>query len=154
MIGRLLVHLMGGWWAQRQRLLAARGPWRRLLLEVYRANLREHGSYISPRAIFAGRPVLPHGPTGIFIAPRARIGRDVTIYQQVTIGANDRPGSAGFGSPTVGDGVVIYAGAQLVGRVDVGPGAVIGAGAVVARDVPARAVVVCAPVRVLPGVAS
>lgn len=104
------------------------------------------GCYISERAQIAGGLKMPH-PTGIVIGEDVRVGSDVTIYQNVTLGSSDR----GAGSyPTIGDNVIIFANAVIVGRVNIGEGARIGAGAVVLKDVPAHATAVGNPARVLP----
>lgn len=146
---RILVRLSGGWWALRERTVRARGPLRRVYAGVYKLYLEQLGGYVSLLTTFAGPPRFPHKPIGVFIAPGAVIGQGVTIYQQVTIGKNDTETSPRFGSPTIGDGVYLGAGAKVIGAVTVGAGARIGAGAVVVRDVPAGATVVAAPVRVL-----
>jgi serine O-acetyltransferase len=82
--------------------------------------------------------MFPH-PVGIVIGDGAVIGRNVRIYQNVTLGLT----ANGVGAyPTIEDGVAIYAGAVVMGGITVGAGAVIGANAFVSRDVPAGAVVV------------
>jgi serine O-acetyltransferase len=82
--------------------------------------------------------MFPH-PVGIVIGDGATIGRNVRIYQNVTLGLT----ANGVGAyPTIEDGVSIYAGAVVIGGITVGAGAVIGANAFVSRDVPAGAVVV------------
>jgi serine O-acetyltransferase len=76
---------------------------------------------------------IPH-PYGVVVHASAVIGDRCTIYQGVTVGEdNVRPGV-----PTIGDDVVIGAGAAVLGPVHVGDGARIGANAVVLRDVPSR----------------
>lgn len=82
---------------------------------------------------------LPH-PYGIVINRTARIGAGVTIYHQVTIGANDH--SNDILAAEVGDNVYIGSGAKIIGHVIIGNGAKIGANAVVTRNVPAGATVV------------
>ena len=80
---------------------------------------------------------LPH-PQGIVIHGQTRIGRDVVIGHQVTLGGRDISPAA----PNIEDGAYIGAGAKILGGVTVGCGATIGANAVVTRDVPAGATVV------------
>ena len=98
---------------------------------------------------FAGKPCLPHGWQGIFISNEAKIGRDVTIFQQVTIGSNNLPGSKGEGAPVIGDHVYIGAGAKIIGGVTIGDHCRIGANAVVYTDMPPHSVAVCAPTRII-----
>ena len=84
----------------------------------------------------------------IIIAQTARIGKNASIHQGVTIGRVFAGAKAGV--PTIGDNVVIFAGAKLLGNIKVGNGAVIGANAVVVKDVPANAVVAGIPAKVIP----
>jgi serine O-acetyltransferase len=92
-----------------------------------------------PKTVF-----LPH-PMGIVIHSGTRIGDDVVIGHQVTLGGRDLTNAA----PHVEDGVYIGAGAKILGGVRIGCGATIGANAVVTKDVPAGATVVGAN-RLLP----
>jgi serine O-acetyltransferase len=85
-------------------------------------------------------------PYGIVIHSMARIGENVRIAQNVTIGGkSDRD----KGAASVGNDVLIGAGAILLGQISVGDGAVIGAGSIVLKDVPAHATVVGNPARVI-----
>jgi serine O-acetyltransferase len=85
-----------------------------------------------PKTVF-----LPH-PLGIVIHSGTRLGNDVVIGHQVTLGGRDLTS----GAPQIEDGVYIGAGAKILGGVRVGRGATVGANAVVTKDVPPGAVVV------------
>ena len=87
---------------------------------------------------------LPHGVNGIVIHPSVRIGDGVMLFHQVTLGQRDRRGG-----PTICNGVVLGAGAKVLGPITVGEGARVGAGAVVLADVPPFATVVGVPARVV-----
>lgn len=84
---------------------------------------------------------------GIVVHPRAVIGRNCNISQNVTIGQANRGRNAG--SPIIGKQVYLGPGAKVVGAVRIGDRAAVGANAVVTRDVPDDAVVVGAPARVI-----
>lgn len=105
---------------------------------VWRLNLLLTGADIHPGAEIGGGLRLTH-TSGIVIGSGARIGSNVTLLHEVTLGGSSR----GFfdesftdGFPDVGDDSKIGAGAKLLGPIKVGRGCFIGANAVVARDVP------------------
>jgi len=140
----------GGLWRYRERFRTSTNPLvKRVRNFVYTHYLEQLGSFIAIEAEFAAEPYFPHGVTSIFVAPRTQIGTGVTIHQQVTIGLNDLLGSKGFGSPTIGNNVYIGAGAIIIGNVKIGDGARIGAGALVVKDVPAGALAVSPPARLV-----
>lgn len=85
-----------------------------------------------PKTVF-----LPH-PLGIVIHSATRIGENVVIGHQVTLGGRDLTNTV----PQVEDGVYIGAGAKILGGVRIGRGATVGANAVITKDVPAGATVV------------
>lgn len=83
----------------------------------------------------------------IVIAQEVVIGRYASIHQGVTIGRIFNGKKAGV--PTIGNNVVIFAGAKILGKVNIGDNAVIGANAVVTSDIPKGSVAVGCPARVL-----
>ena len=92
--------------------------------------------------------IIPH-PHGTVLGA-ARIGSDVTIYQQVTLGAKVADWSHDLSTrPVVEDGVTITAGAKILGPVTLGQGCLVGANAVVVSDVGPGQVVGGVPARVL-----
>jgi serine O-acetyltransferase len=86
---------------------------------------------------------------GIVIGETAEIGEDTTLYHGVTLGGTSW--NKGKRHPTLGRGVVIGAGAKVLGPILVGDGAKIGCNAVVVREVPAGATAVGIPARILTG---
>lgn len=110
---------------------------------------REFGCFVQPGAEIGPGLRLPH-PNGIVIGSGARIGARCIIYHQVTLGGARKGDWQANRYPQVGDDVIIYAGAKLIGALTVGEGSVIGANAVVNRDVPARHVAVGSPARCAP----
>lgn len=83
----------------------------------------------------------------IVIAQTSIIGRNASIHQGVTIGRVFNGKRAGV--PTIGDNVVVFAGAKIVGKVSVCDNAVIGANAVVTSDIPENAVAAGIPAKVI-----
>jgi len=81
----------------------------------------------------------------VFIAPTAVIGRNCTIFQGVTIGANLGSHKAGV----IGDNVIIGAGAKVIGDIVIGNNVIIGANSVVTRDVEDNVVVAGVPAVVI-----
>lgn len=89
--------------------------------------------------------IIPH-PIGIIISRHAKIGENCKIWQNVTIG-NKSFSSEEF--PIIGDNVTIYAGAVIIGRIEIGSNTTIGANSVVFHDVPEGSLVVGNPARII-----
>lgn len=104
------------------------------------------GIEIHPGAVIGRRFFVDHG-TGVVIGETAEIGNDVTLYQGVTLGG--RTLNAGKRHPTIGNNVVVGAGAKILGPFEVADDARIGSNAVVLYPVPAGATVVGVPGRVV-----
>jgi serine O-acetyltransferase len=120
-------------WEHRWRLLA------RWLAQVARMlTLIE----IHPGAQIGERLFIDHG-AGAVIGETAVIGNDVTLYQGVTLGGTGK--EKGKRHPTIGNGVVIGAGAKVLGNIRVGDRSRVGAGSVVTRDVPDDSTIVGVP---------
>lgn len=104
------------------------------------------GIEIHPGAKIGRRFFIDHG-MGVVIGETAEIGDDVTLYHGVTLGGTSWDG--GKRHPTLENGVVVGAGAKVLGPITVSAGARIGSNAVVVKPVPAGATVVGTPGRII-----
>ncbi len=100
------------------------------------------GIEIHPGAVIGQRFFIDHG-MGVVIGETAEIGDDVTMYHGVTLGGVST--HKGKRHPTIGDGVVIGAGAKILGAIKIGSGSRVGANAVVVEEIPPDSVVVGVP---------
>lgn len=107
---------------------------------------RKTGIEIHPAAKLGRRLVIDHG-TGIVIGETAEIGDDVLIYQGVTLGGTGK--DVGKRHPTIGNNVMISAGAKVLGPFKIGDNSRVAAGAVVLEEVPPNSTVVGIPARVV-----
>ena len=111
----------------------------KLLARIYSNWVRAvTGIEIHPAAKIGRRFFIDHG-MGVVIGATAIVGDDVMLYHDVTLGA--RGVSKGKRHPTIGNNVVIGAGARVLGDIKVGDGAKISANMVVTKDVPAKTLV-------------
>lgn len=104
------------------------------------------GIEIHPGAQIGRRFFIDHG-MGVVIGQTAEIGDDCTLYHGVTLGGTSW--SAGKRHPTLGNGVVVGAGAKILGPIQIGDGAKIGSNAVVVKAVPAGATAIGIPARIV-----
>jgi serine O-acetyltransferase len=104
------------------------------------------GIEIHPGAKIGRRAFIDHG-MGVVVGETAELGDDCTLYHGVTLGGTTW--NKGKRHPTLGNGVVIGAGAKVLGPVLVGNGARIGSNAVVVKDVPPGATAVGIPARII-----
>lgn len=104
------------------------------------------GIEIHPGATIGRRVFIDHG-MGVVIGETAAIGDDCTLYHGVTLGGTSW--NKGKRHPTLETGVVIGAGAKVLGPITIGENAKIGSNAVVVKDVPANATAVGIPARIL-----
>ncbi len=127
----------------------AHALWRRGL--CFLGRLMSHigrmltGIEIHPGAQLSRGLMIDHG-VGVVIGETAEIGRNVTLYQGVTLGGTSL--NQGKRHPTLEEGVIVGAGAQVLGPITVGAGARVGANAVVLQDVPPGVTVVGIPARI------
>ena len=104
------------------------------------------GIEIHPKAQIGSRFFIYHGE-GVVIGETTIIGDDVLIYQQVTLGGTGN--EHGKRHPTIGNGVIIGAGAKVLGNITIGDNTRIGAGSVVVDNVPEHCTVVGIPGRIV-----
>jgi serine O-acetyltransferase len=130
---RLTHRLWGLGWKWLARVLSSLGRWLT-------------GVEIHPGATIGRRFFIDHG-MGVVIGETAVIGDDCTLYHGVTLGGTSW--NKGKRHPTLGDDVVVGAGAKVLGPITLGDHARIGSNAVVVKDVPAGATVVGVPGRIV-----
>ncbi len=104
------------------------------------------GIEIHPKARIGNRFFIDHGE-GVVIGETTVIGDDVLIYQQVTLGGTGK--DHGKRHPTIGNNVIIGAGAKVLGNITLGDNVRVGAGSVVVEDVPKNCTVVGVPGRIV-----
>ena len=133
--------------------------WHRMVVHrLWRANFRwlarwlAHwsrfltGIEIHPGATIGRRVFIDHG-MGVVIGETAEIGDDSTLYHGVTLGGTSW--NQGKRHPTLGKGVVVGAGAKILGPIHIGDNAKVGSNAVVVRNVPLGATAVGIPARIV-----
>jgi serine O-acetyltransferase len=132
--------------------------WHRVGHSLWQAGRRDLALFLQSRVseIFAVdiHPAVPVGSgvfidhaTGLVVGETAVIGNDVSILHEVTLGGTGK--ERGDRHPKVRDGVLLCAGAKVLGNVEIGREAKVGAGSVVLHDVPPRATVAGVPARVV-----
>ena len=107
---------------------------------------RKTGIEIHPGAKIGKGLFIDHG-SGVIIGETAEIGDNVTLYQGVTLGGTGK--EKGKRHPTLGDNVMVSAGAKVLGSFKIGENSKIGAGSVVLKEVPPNCTVVGVPGRVV-----
>ena len=132
------MHRRANWFYRHGHLFLAR--W------ISQRAARKTGIEIHPAAKIGRGLFIDHG-TGVVIGETAEIGDNVTIYQGVTLGGTGK--DHGKRHPTIGNNVMIGAGAKVLGPFKVGDGARIAAGAVVLSAVPENSTAVGVPARVV-----
>jgi len=134
----LLIHRLSHWlWRRNLKWLAR-------TLSTFSRWLT--GVEIHPGATIGRRFFIDHG-MGVVIGETAEVGDDVTLYQGVTLGGTSW--NKGKRHPTLEDGVIVGAGAKILGPFTVGAGAKVGSNAVVTKEVPAGATVVGIPGKIV-----
>lgn len=116
----------------------------------YYQNLlaEKYGLHVSPSARIGKGLRLPH-PVGIVIGARTIIGKNVTIYQNCTIGGA-RTGDVKKGNqPIIGDNVTLFSGAMALGNIRIKDGSILGAGTILTRDAEISGIYVGCPARLI-----
>ena len=113
--------------------------------------LQSRGSEVFAVDIHPAVPIgsgvfIDHG-TGVVIGETAVVGNDVSILQEVTLGGTGK--EVGDRHPKIRDGVLLSAGAKILGNIEIGRSAKVGAGSIVLRSVPPCATVVGVPARIV-----
>jgi serine O-acetyltransferase len=132
--------------------------WHRVAHGLWKAGRLDLALYLQSRcslifgvdihpAVPVGRGVFIDHATGVVVGETAVIGNDVSILQEVTLGGTGK--QRGDRHPKVRDGVLLSAGAKVLGNIEIGRGAKVGAGSVVLADVPPCATVAGVPARVV-----
>lgn len=132
--------------------------WHRVAHWLWNQGRRELAHFLQSRvsemfavdihpAVPVGRGVFIDHGTGIVVGETAVIGDDVSILQNVTLGGTGK--ERGDRHPKVRDGVLLSAGAKVLGNIEIGRGAKVGAGSVVLKDVPPCATVAGVPARIV-----
>ncbi|HAA89235.1 MAG: Serine acetyltransferase, partial [Thermoanaerobacterales bacterium 50_218] len=134
----ILLHRIAHWFYRKKMFLIAR--------VISQFNRFLTGIEIHPGAKIGEGLFIDHG-MGVVIGETTEIGDNVTIYQGVTLGGTGK--EKGKRHPTIGNNVVISAGAKVLGSLKVGDNVKIGAGSVVLRDVPPNCTVVGVPGKVV-----
>lgn len=139
------------YWKMRDVVIHSRGGKLRQYFYLFRIkrmdafNNASMGTDIGFGAHFETPPHLQHGLNGIIVSYYAHIGKDAWIAQQVTIGQDIAKNVA----PTIGDNVVIGAGAKIIGGIKIGNNVTVGANAVVVNDMPDNCICGGVPARVI-----
>ena len=153
LLGMILHYNADSYWKMRQEVVNPESRKSTLvrLWYLYRIkrsdafNNASMGTNLNSGAQFATVPNLPHHLNGIIISHYAKIGKNCTILQQVTIAQDENNKAA-----TIGDNVFIGAGAKIIGDVKIGDNVKIGANAVVVKDIPENSTAVGMPARIIP----
>lgn len=130
-------HLIHWLWQRKVHMLA------RILSQMARLFT---GIEIHPGAEIGRRLFIDHG-IGVVIGETSIIGDDVTMYQGVTLGGTGK--ETGKRHPTIGNNVVIGAGAKVLGNIVIGQNCRVGAGSVVLHSVPSNSTVVGVPAHIV-----
>lgn len=134
----VMAHRKAHWFYKRGHFFIAR--------YISQRTVRKTGIEIHPGAKIGKRLFIDHG-VGVVIGETSEIGDDVTLYQGVTLGGTGK--DTGKRHPTIGDNVMIGAGAKILGPFKVGDNSRIAAGSVVLSEIPENSTAVGSPARIV-----
>ena len=137
-------------WAHRATHALWQRGWRFPARAISQVTRWLTGIEIHPGATIGRRFFIDHG-MGVVVGETAEVGDDVMLYHGVTLGGRTR--DAGKRHPTLEDGVLVGAGAKILGPITIGARSAVGANAVVTRDAPEDSVLVGVPAKPRPRVA-
>ena len=116
----------------------------RKLNRFFRKKVNKYGNWITYDANIEDGILFPH-PVGIVIGQGVNIGKNCTIYQNVTIGSKNGK------YPKIGNNVIIYANSVVVGDITIGDNSIIGAGSVVLKSFPSNSIIAGNPAKIING---
>jgi serine O-acetyltransferase len=120
---------------------------RRVLAHYLQSQVSQHFQIdIHPNATLGSGIMLDHG-TGIVIGETAHLGHNCSVLHHVTLGGSGKKGVDRH--PKVGNGVLLGAGASVLGNINIGDGCQVGAGTLVIEDLPPRSVAVGVPAKII-----
>ena len=120
---------------------------RRVLAHYLQSQVSQHFQIdIHPNATLGSGIMLDHG-TGIVIGETAHLGHNCSVLHHVTLGGSGKKGNDRH--PKVGNGVLLGAGASVLGNINIGDGCQVGAGTLVIEDLPPRSVAVGVPAKII-----
>lgn len=97
-----------------------------------------------PKDCYSKKIRIPH-PYNIIINARSKLGKNLTIYHNTTIGSKQWGNNCG--APEIGDNVIIYPNAVIIGNITIGENSIIGAGSIVTRSVEPNSIVAGNPAK-------
>lgn len=118
-----------------------------MLSKLYTYKLvKTYGIFINPNKVIGEGLKLPH-PNGIIIGEKVNIGKNCTIYQQVTIGSS-HIGDAKKGlQPQIGNNVTLFAGSKIIGNIKVADNTIVGANALLNKSTESNSIYVGIPAK-------
>lgn len=121
---------------------------KRLSLLLNNKLITSYGSYISLKAKIGKKVEFRH-ISGVVIGDGVKIGNNVIIYQQVTLGGQNLGDGKKGNYPIIEDNVTLFSGAKVLGAVKIGENSIVGANSVVIKDVPKNSIVAGVPAKII-----